>query len=270
MYGNGYGDAQDGDTYDGDTYDGDTYDGDTYDGDAYDDDSPGPGRSPALIPAIVAAVLVLLGGGASIWWFAAGPGHRLSPSPVAVSSSPPSRPSRPQNLRSTSTAPSSALNSASAYDIGTCFDEQPGTAPGKVQLNPVPCGGTQAVFVINEVVATAAACDADAGVDYSQHGYEVPDETAAVTYCASLVVPVDNCFVLGSSAPIATAACGSAPNVVRVLAIESAPNVKAACTDKTDPDVWFYQSPKSGQYACVSRPVVTGTPTPPTTTPPAG
>jgi hypothetical protein len=70
-------------------------------------------------------------------------------------------------------------------------------------------------------------------------------------------------FVLGGSAPIATAPCGSGPNVVQVQAIEPAPTVASACTDKIDPDVWFYQSPVSGQYACVSRPVITATQTPP-------
>ncbi|HEX4722085.1 MAG TPA: hypothetical protein VH333_06190 [Pseudonocardiaceae bacterium] len=218
-------------------------------------------RSRAKVPAIVVAVLVLVGVGAGVWWFAAGPGHRVSPQPIAAPSSPPVRPPvRPPSSTSAS------RDTSSAYDVGTCFDEQAGSAPGKVQLNPVECGDTQAVFVINKVVGVASDCDSDASVNYSQHGYEVPDETANVTYCASLVVPVNLCFTLGGSVPIAVASCGSGPNVVQVLSIESAPNVGSACTDKTDPDVWFYQSPTSGQYACVSRPVITATPTAPTTT----
>ncbi len=218
-------------------------------------------RHPAVVPAIVVAVLVLLGAGSAAWWFTVGPGHKISPRPVAAPV-----PTRPQ-VRPTPSFPSltGTPNNAAAYDVGTCFDEQPGSAQGTVQLNPVACGGNQAVFVINKVVATSPDCDSDPNVNYGQHGYEVPDETANVTYCASLVVPNNICFVLGGGAPIAPAPCGSGANVVQVLAIESAPTVTAACTDKTDPDVWFYQSPTSGQYACVSRPAVTATPTPPTT-----
>jgi hypothetical protein len=164
---------------------------------------------------------------------------------------------------------SAAPDSAAAYDVGSCFDEVGSGQPGKVQLNPVSCAGGSAVFVINSVVASSADCDTGQGAaDYKDHGYEVPDETANVAYCASLVVPVNQCFMLGAAAPIARTSCGSQPNVVRVEAIESAPAAASACSDKTDPDVWFYQAPTSGQFACVSRPATTATPTaPPTTTP---
>ena len=225
--------------------------------------TPEPGRSPAMVPAILVAVLVLIGAAVAVWWFAAGPGHRISPRPVAAVSPT----GAPQPTRVPVRPPSTSRDTTSAYDVGTCFDQKTGSGPGKVELNPVECGGPQAVFVINKVVTVASECDSDSSVNYGQHGYEVPDETANVTYCASLVEPVNACFTLGGSVPIDTVPCGSGPNVVQVLAIESAPNAAAACTDKTDPDVWFYQSPTSGQYACVSRPTVTATPTAPTTTP---
>lgn len=186
------------------------------------------------------------------------PRHLLPPTTTAVPTTVP-----------TTTGPSP--DPAAAYDVGSCFDEISGR-PGKVELNLVPCGGPDAVFVINRVVPSAARCDSGTGgADYRDHGYEVPDETANVAYCASLVVPVSTCFVLGGATPIARAACGSAPNVVRVLAIEPAPSAAAACTDQTNPDVWFYQAPTSGQFACVSRPTATTT-TAPTTAPtvPAG
>lgn len=223
-----------------------------------------PRRNPALVPAIVIAVLVLVGAGVGLWWFVAGPGREVSPQPIAATSVPAPIPTRPPYHPSS--APPTSGDTASAYDVGTCFDEQAGSGPGKVELNPVACGDGQAVFVINKVVASATDCDADSTADYGQHGYEVPDVTAHVTYCSSLVVPVNDCFTLGGSVPITTVSCGSGPNVVQVLAIEPAPNVGSACTDKTDPDVWFYQSPTSGQYACVSRPTTTATPTAPTTT----
>lgn len=225
--------------------------------------TPPPRRHPAIVPAAVVAVLVLAGVAFGVWWFAAGPGHQVSPQPVAAVG--PSRPASRSPFVPPSSVPSASPDTASAYDVGTCFDEQSGSGPGKVELNPVQCGDQQAVFVINKVVAQASDCDSDASVSYGQHGYEVPDETANVTYCSSLVVSVNNCFTLGASAPVASAPCGSGPNVVQVLSIESAPDVNSACTDKTDPDVWFYQSPTSGQYACVSRPAVTSTPTAPAT-----
>lgn len=226
---------------------------------------PRPGRGRGRVAVIAAvAVLVLAGAGTAVWYFTAGPGKSVDPRPVAVTSDPP-LPTR-EPVRSSSTAPS---DGAAAYDVGSCFDEQSGSAPGKVQLNPVPCGGSEAVFVINRIVPNANDCDV--GPDYHRHGYEVPDETADVAYCASLVVPANSCFVLGGNAPIARAACGSDPNAVQVLAIETAPSVDSACLDKTDPDVWFYQSATSGQFACVSRPQAStgtsGSSTAPTTSP---
>jgi hypothetical protein len=215
-------------------------------------DGPPPGRGRVVVIAVVALV-VLAGAGTAIWYFAAGPGKSPSPRPVAATSNPPPLPTR-QAVEPSGAAP----DGAAAYDVGSCLDEQQGSGPGRVQLTPVPCGGDQAVFVINKVVDTATACDQ--GVQYHQHGYEVPDETANVAYCASLVVPANSCFVLGGTAPIARVPCGSDPNAVQVLAIETAPDADSACTDKTNPDVWFYQSPTSGQFACVSRPASTGTP----------
>ena len=218
----------------------------------------GPRRS--VVVAIAVAVVVILGAGIALW-FTAGPGRAHDPRPVAVTSDQPV-PQRPV-VHPPSTTPSGSQDAGAAYDVGSCFDEANGGAPGRVELNPVPCAGTEAVFVINSVVPTAAACDT--GADYRNHGFEVPDETAHVAYCASLVVPVNVCFVLGGSTPVTRVPCGSAPNAVQVLAIESAPNPKTACTDKTNPDVWYFQAPTSGQFACVSRPGTSGSSTPPTT-----
>jgi hypothetical protein len=223
----------------------------------------GPRRS--VLVAIAVAVVVIVGAGVTLW-FTAGPGRGSNPTPVAQTSD------RPVPPRSAVRPPvSSAPDIAAAYDVGSCFDEDTGGAAGHVELNPVPCGGTEAVFVINSVVPSVARCDV--GADYHNHGYEVPDETANVAYCASLVVPVNVCFVIGGTTPIARTPCGSAPNVVQVLAIESAPNPASACRDKPNPDVWYFQAPTSGQFACVSRPGSTSTSTVPTTvttTTPAG
>lgn len=201
-----------------------------------------------VIAAAAGAAVALAGVGTAIWYFAAGPGHHVPQVSVAISSNPPA----PDPITGSSDLPTRPLSAANAaaYDIGSCFDEQIGSGPGKVKLNLVPCGGDQSVFVINKVVSAASECDAD----YQRHGYEVPDETVGVVYCAALVVPANQCFVLGGNAPITRAACGSGPDVVTVQSIESAPNVNSACVDTVNPDIWYYQSPSSGQFACVSRP----------------
>jgi hypothetical protein len=234
------------------------------------DEEPGPppepprrGPSRRSVAAIIVAVVVVVGAGLTLLFTAGsarGGGSAVASSRHPTTHAPSIRPPTPPLATSASPDP------AAAYDVGSCFNEVGGGQQGKVELNLVPCGGSDSVFVINRVVASAAECDSGAGsADYRDHGYEVPDETANVAYCASLVVPVNSCFVLGGSTPITRATCGSAPDVVQVQSIETAPAVTTACTDKTDPDVWFYQAPTSGQFACVSRPAATAT-----TTTPAG
>lgn len=235
------------------------------------DPEPGPPRGPdrRMMAGIAAVIIVVVAAGVALWWLGQPSGGAnaalrraatSSAAPTAIRQRPGNTP--PAGGRTTP-------DSAAAYDVGQCFDEQFGSAAGNVELNPVPCAGGDAVFVINAVEPTSTACDSGPGsADYHDHGYEVPDDTAGVTYCASLVVPVNSCFTLAPNTPIAVAACGSSPDVVQVLSIESAPTAGTACTDKTNPDVWFYQSPASGQYACVSRAAGGGssatTPTTPT------
>ncbi|HEX5406509.1 MAG TPA: hypothetical protein VFX16_29910, partial [Pseudonocardiaceae bacterium] len=159
--------------------------------------TPPHGPDKKVVVAIAAAVAVVVGAGVALWFFGVGPG-RQNPQPVAATkSNPPSvRPivHPPIPFTASSINPPDA---AAAYDVGSCFDEQAGT-PGEVELNPTPCGGPEAVFVINSIVASAGDCEVGAdGADYRDHGYEVPDETANVAYCASLVVPVNVCFTLG-------------------------------------------------------------------------
>jgi hypothetical protein len=230
-------------------------------GDPFGDPQDGPRRS--VVVAIAVGVVVVLGAGVALW-FTAGPGRAQDPRPVAVTSAQ----QAPPPVVHPTTTPSGTQDTAAAYDVGSCFDEANGGSAGKVELNPVPCSGAEAVFVINSVVPTAATCDSAA--DYRDHGFEVPDETAHVAYCASLVVPVNVCFVLGGSAPVARVPCGSAPDAVQVLAIESAPSPKTACTDQTNPDVWYFQAPTSGQFACVSRPGTNPTGTSSTPAPTTG
>jgi hypothetical protein len=244
---------------------GPTYEPD--DDDHQGDQDGGPPRGPngKVTAAIAAAVVVVLCAGAALWWFAVGPGHAAATSrPIAATAS--RAPSvLPVAHPPPSTSSTLSPGAVAAYAVGSCFAEAPGIGPGKVELNPVPCGDARAVFVINRVVGSVDQCDS--GTDYRNHGYEAPDETANVAYCASLVVPVDACMTLAAAQPIVRTPCGTGPGVVRVLAIESAPSAAAACTDQTNPDVWYYQSPTSGRFACVSRPAAPeSTPTTPAAT----
>ncbi|HEX3781892.1 MAG TPA: hypothetical protein VHX38_19685 [Pseudonocardiaceae bacterium] len=214
-----------------------------------------------LITTILAAVVVLVGAAASVWWFSGRntSGHQVS--------APPSRTTQRRPPRSAPTTPDN-----SAYGVGTCLDEPLDPATSGLELQPVSCAGDEAVLMVNQVVTQYSDCEA--GADYVDHGYILPDIAANVTYCVSLVVPTNQCFEFSTnnSQPIQRAVCGSAPNVVQVESIEPATSAGAACSDKTAPDIWFYQSPTSGQFACVSsQPPSTqtgDTPTGPQTTEP--
>jgi hypothetical protein len=195
-----------------------------------------------LIVTIAAAVVVLVGAAGSVWWFSGRdnqPNNRTAAPPVST-------PRRTPKPRPT-TAPDT-----SAYGVGTCLTEPIDPSTGGVELNPVPCTGDAAVLIVNQVVTDYNDCQS--GADYVNHGFILPDEVASVSYCVSLVVPANQCFEFSTdnSKPIQRATCGSAPNVVRVESVEPAASVGDACKDQTAPDIWYYQSPTSGQYACVS------------------
>jgi hypothetical protein len=147
-----------------------------YFGDA-DEDLPPIGAPPdgpnrKVIIAIVAAVVLIVGAGFALW-FGVGPG-KTGGTPVAApsgrhpaqvgqpaSASGSATPTRPSGgAPVATTAPNaSGANSSAAYDVGMCFNEVGGTTAGKVELNPVQCGGPDAVFVTNDVVASIADCD---------------------------------------------------------------------------------------------------------------
>jgi hypothetical protein len=222
-----------------------------------------PGRLLAgkgrLVTTIVAALVVLVGAAASVWWFS---GRGNQPSHQVTAPTVPRSPAA-QLPASRSVVPTTPDNSA--YGVGTCLTEPANPATSGLELSPVSCVGGDAVLIINQVVGQYADCQTSA--DYVNHGFVLTDEAANVTYCLSLMVPVNQCFEFSTnnSQPIQRTACGSAPNVVQVESIETAANAGAACTDKTAPDIWFYQSPSSGQFECVSSQLPsTQTSTPPT------
>jgi hypothetical protein len=212
----------------------------------------GSDRNRLVIVSIAAAAVVLLGTVASVWWFS-GRSNPPSPAHAAPPVSMPRHTTKPKPDNS-------------PYGVGTCLDEPADPNTGGLELTPVPCAGSSSVLIVNEVVKDYNDCAQ--GADYVNHGFVLSDEVANVDYCVSLVVPANQCFAFSNdnSKPIARAACGSAANVVRVEAVETAASVTAACTDQQQPqDVWYYQSPNSGQFACVTPLPPTGS-EPPTTT----
>lgn len=216
-----------------------------------------PSNRSRIIVTIVAAAVVLIGAAASVWWFS---GRDTQPN-QHVTAPPASTPRHTSKPRPTP--------DSSAYRVGTCLDEPVDPKSGGLELTPVPCAGNSAVLMVNQVVKNYNDCQR--GADYVNHGFILSDEVANVDYCVSLVVPANQCFAFSTdnSKPIQRAACGSAANVVRVEAVEPAASVTAACKDQTAPDVWYYQSSTSGQYACVSSlpPGASSTDTPPGGTP---
>ncbi|HEX4223845.1 MAG TPA: hypothetical protein VHZ97_15870 [Pseudonocardiaceae bacterium] len=202
----------------------------------------GFGRGRLVVVIISAAVIVLVGAAGSVWWFSGRtnqPNNRGAAPPVST----PRRTPKPKATPTPDT---------SAYGVGTCLDEPLDPRGGGLELNPVPCDGSSAVLMINQVVTGYNDCQN--GADYVNHGFILPDVVANVSYCASLVVPTNQCFEFSTnnSQPIQRTTCGSAPNAVRVESVEPADNVNDACKDQTSPDIWYYQSATSGQYACVS------------------
>jgi hypothetical protein len=127
----------------------------------------------------------------------------------------------------------------------------------------VSCTSDKAALQINLVIPQQQKCsDTD---PYDSYGDGWYDGKLALRYCASLSVPKGQCvqldlddtgFVERASCTSTTPLASGAPNAktYQVTDIVSSANAKTAC-DKvpaTD-DVWFYQSPKSGQFACLKQ-----------------
>jgi hypothetical protein len=127
----------------------------------------------------------------------------------------------------------------------------------------VSCTSDKAALQINLVIPQKEKCaDTDAYDSYGDGWY---DGKLALRYCASLMVPKGQCVQLDLDGTgfVERAACTStaplasgAPNAktYQVTDVVSSADAKTACdkVPNTD-DVWFYQSPKSGQFACLKR-----------------
>ncbi|HEX7659692.1 MAG TPA: hypothetical protein VF444_09440 [Pseudonocardiaceae bacterium] len=224
---------------------------------------PPPRRKGPFIAAVIAA-MVLVGGGAAgvtIWL-----GSNGRPSGGHVVTTPTTTPTASGTLptqfpgtsaggfgSASATAPTDTASpsGSTAWTVGTCFYEK-GTV-GNVSLSPVACDSDQAVFVINSVISPTSDCPDDA----NYNGDVIGDQAADAYYCVSLAVPAGQCFVYDDQSDGANTQvvrrtdCGGGAYVVRVQSVEAAGDSDSACQDVPDVDVWSYQSPTSGKYACV-------------------
>lgn len=218
---------------------------------------PPPRRRGSMIAAIAAAVVVIAGAvvGVVLWLGsgskAPGGGHAIATPPPASSGALPTQfPGVPASGASGATGSNGSPGSP-AWSIGACFAEQ--GAVGNITLSQVPCQGDQAVFVINAVIPMSSQCPG--GSNY--RGDVIGDRDAKVNYCVSLVVPAGQCFVYddqskaGNAQVVQRTSCGGAQYVVQVQSIERATDPNSACANVSNADIWYYQSPTSGQFACV-------------------
>jgi hypothetical protein len=213
-----------------------------------------PRRKTGLIIAILVAVLVVGGGVAGIA-FALAPGKSASGGhPIATPTSTQSGglPTQFPGVSGGSGTPAPGTSTGSpAWTVGTCFDE--GGSVGHIALSQVPCDSDQSVFVINTVIPMKSQCAGGSGY----RGDIIGDQDAGVDYCVSLVVPAGQCFVYddqssgGNTQVVQRTTCGNGKYTVRVQAVEPATDPSSACSDVSNVDVWYFQSPTSGKFACV-------------------
>jgi hypothetical protein len=220
---------------------------------------PPPRRRGPMIAAIAAAVVVIAGAVVGVvLWLGSGSqpsagGHAIVNPPSSSPGALPTQfPGVPASGGSGATGSSGSAEPGSpAWSIGSCFDEH--GAVGNISLSQVPCQGDQAVFVINAVIPMSSQCPG--GSTY--RGDTIGDQDAKVNYCVSLVVPAGQCFVYddqsktGNAQVVRRTSCGSGQYEVQVQSIEPATDPNSACANVTNADVWNYQSPTSGQFACV-------------------
>jgi hypothetical protein len=220
---------------------------------------PPPRRRGSMIAAIAAAVVVIAGVVVGVvLWLGSGSkppagGHAIAnPTPSSPGALPTQFPGVPASGGSGATGSTGSAGPGSpAWSIGACFDEQ-GTV-GNITLSQVPCQGDQAVFVINAVIPMSSQCPG--GSKY--RGDTIGDQDAKVNYCVSLVVPAGQCFVYddqsknGNAQVVRRTSCGGGQYEVQVQSVQPATDPNSACANVSNADVWNYQSPTSGQFACV-------------------
>ena len=211
--------------------------------------APPPRRSQrgAVIGTVIGVVLML---GLGTWAVVGIISSRHSAAAGASDTS--GKPAR----TSTTRAPRSSNTNSAQYNTNDCVWLD------VTSSHLTTCTSDKSALQINLVIPRQNKCeDAD---DYDSFGDTWYDDKLSLRYCASLSVPKGQCVQLdlNDTGLVERAACTAvaAPNdapktkTYQVMDIVSTANAKTAC-DKvpaTD-DVWFYQSPKSGQFACLKQ-----------------
>ena len=161
-----------------------------------------------------------------------------------------------RTTRTTTRPPRTSNTNSLRFSVNDCVWLDVKTSEG------VSCTSDKAALQINLVIPQTQKCsESDA---YDSYGDSWYDGKLSLRYCASLTVPKGQCVQLDLDdtglvkRADCTAASGAtwAPNAktYQVTDVVSGTSPKTAC-DKvpaTD-DVWFYQSPKSGQFACLKQ-----------------
>ena len=207
---------------------------------------PRKSQQGAVIGTVVGVVLML---GLGTWAVVGIVSSRHSAAAGAASST-------SRTPKTTTRAPRSSNTSSAQYNINDCvwLDVS--------ESHLTTCTSDKSALQINLVIPRQNKCaDAD---DYDSYGDTWYDDKLSLRYCASLSVPKGQCVQLdlNDTGLVQRAACAgaTAPSgapktaTYQVIDIVSAADVKTAC-DKvpaTD-DIWYYQSPKSGQFACLKQ-----------------
>ena len=127
----------------------------------------------------------------------------------------------------------------------------------------VSCTSDKAALQIDLVIPQKDKCSA--ADEYDSYGDTWYDDDLSLRYCASLNVPKGQCvrtdlndtgLVERVSCTAASTTTSGAPKAktYQVVDVVTSTNGKTACDALPDTDdVWFYQSPKSGQFACLKQ-----------------
>lgn len=208
---------------------------------------PRKSQTGAVIGTIVGVVLML---GLGTWAVVGIISSRHSTEAGAGSST--TRTSRTTTTR----APRSTNTNSGQYNTNDCVWLDVTTS------HLTTCTSDKSALQINLVIPRSNKCqDAD---EYDTYGDTWYDDKLSLRYCASLSVPKGQCVQLDLNdtglvervACTETTAPKDAPKTetFQVADVVSTTDPKTAC-DKvpaTD-DVWYYQSPKSGQFACLKQ-----------------
>ncbi|GAA3438738.1 hypothetical protein [Kutzneria kofuensis] len=208
---------------------------------------PRKSQTGAIVGTVVGVVLML---GLGTWAVIGIISSRHSTEAAGTSST-------SSTARTTTRPPRTTNTDSLRFNVNDCVWLDVKTSEG------VSCTSDKAALQINLVIPQKDKCnDVDA---YDSYGDSWFDGKLALRYCASLSVPKGQCVQLDldDTGLVERASCTStkplaagAPNAktYQVTDIVTSTNPKTAC-DKvagTD-DVWFHQSPKSGQFACLKR-----------------